>query len=98
MVEFDTETDGQVALRGELTFKTVMEVIQRGCEQVSSGSPTVVDLAGLSRCDSAGLALLVEWSRVARACNTELRIVGASDQLLGLALTSNLQFLFHSDA
>lgn len=51
-------------LSGTLTYETVPEVFRSN--SLDYQSTTDLDLAEIQRADSAGLALLVEWSSVAR--------------------------------
>ena len=58
--------EGRLRLQGELSFRTVPQVLAQGetlFEQVPSS--VAIDLQGVSRSDSAGVALLVEWTRAA---------------------------------
>lgn len=70
------------AAGGELNFDTVTGWLERADALVSAGQ---VDLSGVSRADSAGLALLLELKRRSQAAGRALRIVGANAQVLGLA-------------
>jgi phospholipid transport system transporter-binding protein len=53
----------------------------------------MLDLGGVGRADSAGLALLVEWSRQARRGRTALRFVNVPAQIRSLARVSHLEWL-----
>ena len=59
------------SFEGELTFATVTGMLAGG-PKVDPTKPTVVDLSGLTRGDSAGLSLLIEWLAAARASGGEL--------------------------
>ncbi|ROR29770.1 STAS domain-containing protein [Inmirania thermothiophila] len=71
---------GRVRLAGALTHETVPALLERGLP--AAGEGLTVDLAGLDRVDSAGLALLIEWLRRARGT---LRYEGAPQPLRALA-------------
>ena len=54
--------DGQVKLSGELTFASVPEVYrQLAARDEQWRNATRLNLAEVSRADSAGLALLLQW-------------------------------------
>jgi phospholipid transport system transporter-binding protein len=53
--------DGSYAVRGELTFATVPGFLTGNGRLLAGGAAVTVDLAGVDRADSAGVALLVEW-------------------------------------
>lgn len=58
---------GRYRLCGALRLESATAVLESGTRQFA-GQPVVeVDLAGVTDADSAGLALLIEWTRQARA-------------------------------
>jgi phospholipid transport system transporter-binding protein len=59
---------------GELTFATVMAARPLGLSAVQSGQ-TVFDLSAVTKIDSAGVSLLLEWQRQARLRQQVLRYV-----------------------
>lgn len=55
-----------LALSGIITHKTVMKIWQEGLALIKNRvKHPVIDLGGLSQCDSSGLALCTAWGRVA---------------------------------
>ena len=75
--------DGLVIVEGELSFATAPALATPPWPQ--SGEPVTVDLAGVRRADSAGLALLLEWARAARRQGRPIRFVHTPEQLKSLA-------------
>jgi phospholipid transport system transporter-binding protein len=74
------------ALTGELSFAQVPALLPRVRAEIESGDgPVELDLAGVTRVDSAGLALLLELTRAARRRGRDLRCTGAPEQLRRLA-------------
>jgi phospholipid transport system transporter-binding protein len=57
---------GRFALSGDLSFDDAARVLADGDTAFASLGSVEVDLAGVGRVDSAGLALLLEWSTSAR--------------------------------
>lgn len=55
------------------------------------GGEVVVDLGSVTRADSAGLALLIEWLRLARRQNLTITYRNLPAQLLQIAHVSELQ-------
>ena len=80
------------SFEGELTFATVTRMLTNG-PKVDPANPAVVDLSGLTRGDSAGLSLLVEWLAVARASGGVLRYTGLPENFARLARVTGLNFL-----
>lgn len=75
------------ALSGELGFAQVPAALAtaRAALEREADGPVELDLSGVTRVDSAGLALLLELARQARARGRELRCTGAPAQLRRLA-------------
>jgi phospholipid transport system transporter-binding protein len=75
-----------MGLSGELTFASALAALDGARGQVTAGQgPVELDLAAVTRVDSAGLALLLELARLARGAGRELRCVHAPEQLRRLA-------------
>ena len=87
------EVNGQIRLLGELTFESV-PTIASSYKGLDGGSSTTIDLSGLDKVDSAGLALLLGWVRKARAAGGQLVFSGIPDQLGSLIRISELDSLF----
>ncbi len=76
---------GSYLLEGRLVFGTVPRLLAES-EALLAGEPAaVVDLAGVTRADSAGLALLLEWSLTARAAGGEIRFRNLPAEITALA-------------
>lgn len=84
--------DGQFALRGTLDHATVPELWRRHSSRFGPGAVTV-DLSGVSRCDSAGLALLVDWLGQAVRAGGEAWFKTPPAQLLALARVAEVDRL-----
>jgi len=61
--EMSRREEGVYHLSGELVFETVPDVLERSVMMFQSGVDVDIDLSGVVRADSAGLALLIEWVR-----------------------------------
>ena len=78
-------------IEGELNMQTVPTLLQVMLSQLpASGSEAHIDLAGVTRSDSAGLALLVEWLRLAKAGDIRLQFHNLPPQLQEMARVSDL--------
>ena len=87
------DTD-HASVTGELTFSTAPALLERSVSLKSASGKLIVDLQGVTRADSAGLALLVEWLRLARASGRDIHYVNLPDQLLRVVRVSGLEQLF----
>lgn len=90
--KIDQSGDGRIMVAGELGFTTVTELRNRSSHLfVDSCGELDIDLAGVTRSDSAGLALLLEWMRMARAQKRELRFHHLPEQMEAIASASDLE-------
>lgn len=67
---------GDFLLNGEMTFDTASAAIRDAGGIISAAyTPLQFDLSGVSRADSAGVALMIEWQKAARRARCELQYV-----------------------
>lgn len=66
---------GTVALHGALTFATAAEALAQAGRALAAGTGTRLDLAGLERADSAGLACIIALVSHARRAGRRLEVV-----------------------
>ncbi len=88
--------DGVFHVHGELGFATAARAYAESGEVVRAAAPDrplVFDLAGVTRVDSAGVALLLAWLRGARERGLELRLRNVPEQLRSIAEVSDLDAL-----
>jgi len=84
--------DGSVRVSGELTFSTVTALNGQAEKAFASQSGDLtIDLGGVSRADSAGLALLIEWLRWARQRGVALHFRHMPGQMRTIAAASDLE-------
>jgi len=90
-----TVHEGTLKVHGPLTFATVPGLFMESNSIIKSVSETItIDLQHVSRTDSAGLALLVEWLR---AAGSHARFVNIPAQLRRLIDVSGLARAFGID-
>ncbi|SCZ50561.1 STAS domain-containing protein [Thiohalomonas denitrificans] len=84
--------DGSCRVEGELTFETVTDVLKQSDSVFKTGSGAlVIDLSGVTRSDSAGVTLLMEWLRRARQADLELHFQQIPEQMRAIARTSGME-------
>jgi phospholipid transport system transporter-binding protein len=81
---------GRWLLQGELDFQSVSSVLQHAGARMQREAHLEVDLKDVSRADSAGLALLVEWLREAENAGNEIVFINVPEQLLSIARVCGL--------
>ena len=86
--------DGEVfKVSGEMVFATTPRLLTEGMSLFSLGGELILDLSGVVRSDSAGLALLLEWMDQAKRFGAKLRFRNVPDSLMGIARLSNAETL-----
>jgi phospholipid transport system transporter-binding protein len=82
--------EGRFFVGGVMAFETVAAWLDRSAELFEQAKELRLDLSGITRADSAGLALLVEWVRRARQAGTSLSLQNVSPQLQSLIEVTDL--------
>jgi phospholipid transport system transporter-binding protein len=73
-------------------------VLHQASDLLQNGVEVVVDLSGVDRIDSAGLALLVEWLREARRKGTSIRFENIPVRMLAIAKVCGLEQILPREA
>ncbi|HEY4445843.1 MAG TPA: STAS domain-containing protein [Steroidobacteraceae bacterium] len=90
---FEAAEGGRARVIGSLHFTTVSALLSAGVAAITGGRADVIDLAGVTASDSAGLALLIEWLSVAKSAGRTLRFDNVPSQLRQLARLSDVEEL-----
>jgi phospholipid transport system transporter-binding protein len=85
-----SEGGGQLALSGPLVFATASELLDASRGMFAGGSAISIDLGGVTKVDSAGLALLLEWLRWGSADGRTVRFTALPEKLLAIARLSGV--------
>jgi phospholipid transport system transporter-binding protein len=85
--------EGHFALNGEMTFETAERILLASEEPFEQHTRIEVDLAGITRADSAGLALLLEWITWANHTVREIRFLSMPERVLAIARTTEVEQL-----
>ena len=84
---------GPARVAGSLSFATVSMLLPVGADAIEHGRAAIIDLAGVTASDSAGLALLIEWLSIAGASGQTLHFENIPAQLRQLARLSEVEEL-----
>jgi phospholipid transport system transporter-binding protein len=82
--------DGSWLLQGELGFASVPSVLRHAGVNMLGKKQLTIDLRGVTRADSAGLALLVAWLRESEIAGNSIEFVNIPVQLLSIARVCGL--------
>lgn len=75
------DTTRRVEVKGELDVDNVPARLKRSADWFENGGKTIIDLADVTRADSAGVALLLEWIRDAKHEGATLSFINAPEQM-----------------
>jgi phospholipid transport system transporter-binding protein len=86
---------GRVVVTGALTFATARDARQLGLLVLegSRAERIVVDCSGVTRADSAGLAVLLEWLAWSRRKSRPIQLQGLPASLVAIARISEVDEL-----
>ena len=85
--------DGKFSLEGEMTFETAERILLASEEPFEQHTRIEVDLSGVEKADSAGLALLLEWITWANHTVREIRYQSMPERVLAIARTTEVDHL-----
>jgi phospholipid transport system transporter-binding protein len=80
----------RIAIEGELDFDSVGPLLAQTRRQFVGKERLEIEMQGVRRADSAGLALLVEWLALARRHGISLRFHNPPAALMRLAEITNV--------
>ena len=84
---------GRYRVAGVLDATTVGELLEQSVARFEGSGDLEVDLTMVGDADSAGLALLIEWIRLARTRQQQIRFSGVPAQINALARISEVEDL-----
>lgn len=90
---FEVLAGNRARVEGSLDFDTVSHLLQQGSNAIGAGRAAVIDLAGVTGSDSAGLALLIEWLSIAKLAAHPLTYENMPAQVHQLARLSEVDEL-----
>lgn len=84
---------GRFLVSGVLDATTVTDVLEQSRERFEGAQRVDVDLAAVTESDSSGLALLIEWLRLARDAQRKIHFDNLPEQIMALARISEVDDL-----
>ena len=91
--ELVDEGEGRYALRGPMSFATANAILKKSETLFGRHTELEIDLSGVGKADSAGLALLIEWQSQAAQRKAAIRFNNVPENLLAIARTTGVQNL-----
>lgn len=97
-VTIDASGGDTLALSGALTFATAARAFAEASRALASGAQTRLDLGGLARADSAGLACVLALAAAASRAGRRLGVVHWPEGLRALAAVCGVEGLLEQAA
>jgi phospholipid transport system transporter-binding protein len=91
-IVFDAEKK-IIRVSGELSYTTVSDVLLQANDIFAPVAELKIDLADVTRSDSAGLALMIDWMRTANTLNKKIAFYNIPAQMLAIASASGMDDL-----
>jgi phospholipid transport system transporter-binding protein len=89
---------GRFRVSGVLNARTVVDLLKHSRERFAGVTRIEVDLGAVAESDSAGLALLLEWLRMARQAGLQIHYANMPAQISALARISEVDDLLNTTA
>ena len=86
----------QLSLQGQVTFATVMTLLQATCEASQDWKHVEFNFQPVTRADSAALAFIMEWIHLAKQEDRSVKFRHLPDNLLAIIDASRLDGLLNS--
>ena len=83
----------QAHLSGALTFASVTSLMDQGRQLIADNVIDSINMANVTHSDSAGLALLVDWLRLAHSYQRSLTFTDVPAQIVTFARISEIDEL-----
>jgi len=87
----EPDAQGGFRLQGELSFDTVPALLEQSARLFAGVSELRISLDGVNRSDSAGVALLTEWVRLARRRGQSVRLLALPKQMRDIVRVCGLE-------
>ena len=84
---------GRFELSGDMSFDTAEQILQASEKLFRRQANIEIDLGAVQRTDSAGLALLLEWTGRANRSGSAISFVAIPDKVRAIAETAEVQHL-----
>lgn len=84
---------GRFELSGEMSFDTADRILRASESAFAQHDDLCVDCAGVTKADSAGLALLLEWKTLANHRRGRISFSGLPESIVAIARTTEVDHL-----
>jgi phospholipid transport system transporter-binding protein len=91
--------EGRFRVAGDLNYETVKNLLEEDSRLFAGPAKAIeVDLSGVGRTTSVGLALMLEWLRQANSRGVTISFSHVPAQILGIAKLSQLESILNLES
>lgn len=87
--------NGRFKVFGALNAETATDLLDRSEQAFKDATALEIDLANVPEGDSAGLALMIEWLRLAKQRKQQIKFENVPEQIAALARISEVEKLLN---
>ena len=91
--DFQDQGEGRFSLSGDMSFETANQILKSSEPLLRQYAVLEVDLSGVGKADSAGLALMLEWKAQAAQRGAAIQFIAIPKSLLAVATASEVSDL-----
>ncbi|TAK77510.1 MAG: STAS domain-containing protein [Gammaproteobacteria bacterium] len=88
-----TLQNNQILVSGDIDFSNVMSVYEKSLPLLSAAAEPRIDFSQVTSSDSSGLALVIEWIKLAGQQQKRIHIIHLSDDLMSIAKAARVGHL-----
>ena len=92
-VQFNRADEDVYRVSGELSFQSVPLLLKASDKVFHKDTSVTIDLQEVTRADSAGVAMLIEWARNAHEADAKIEFHNMPQQMLEIARVSGVDKL-----
>ena len=90
-IKNDNNNETNILIKGDLSFVSVPDIYNRTKNCFENAKHIQVDLHDVQRTDSAAMALILEWHRLAKENNSQITLNNIPAMLKRIASVSDLE-------
>lgn len=85
--------DGKFLVSGELCFANVMTIYRKSLPLLAVSPTFIFNFTQVTKSDSSGLALVIEWLKLAKKQGKAIRFESLSSELMAIAKAAGIEAL-----
>lgn len=88
-------SEGHLAIVGELTFITAKQLYERGCQLIEASPLPIFDCQQINLSDNSSLAIFLAWIRYGKHLHKNVTFINLTSQISAIIKIANLDNIFN---